>query len=149
MKGQIRVEFIFGVVAFAVIIFFIFSQLNIIFTAVVSDSKIDSLKSEGIGVINSLTQNKGDPEDWESQPTVNRIGLAIEPYKLSLEKINKLKSNCDLLDIFELDGYQLEIYNSDEQILFCGFPGKPKLTIFVSRSVFIEGEHGNISLELW
>jgi len=151
MKAQIRVEFIFGVIAFAIIIFFIFSQINNVFTNVVLDSKTDTLKAKAITIINILSQEKGFPPDWNEHviPLSIRVGLALEPFKLSREKIDKLQNNCDLLNMYELSGYKLTIYDSNEQILFCGYPGAPPITTIVSRNVLIDGGYGNISLELW
>jgi hypothetical protein len=115
MFGQIRIEFIVGILIFAVIIFFIVNQTNITFSTLLTDSRADILKTKASNAITILVEDKGEPPNWDSI-TVIRVGLANEPYSLSIDKINNLKSDCNLLEI---------------------------------KYVEIEGDYGNVSLELW
>lgn len=151
MKGQIRVEFIFGVVIFGIIIFFIASQLNTIFTTVLTDSRTDTIRAKSINILTLLIEDKGNPEDWEIKPLsqVKRIGLANKPYDLSINKIMKLNENCNLLEKFDLKSYRLKIFDSNGQILFCGYESLEPPTVLIIRYVLIDGEFGNISLEMW
>lgn len=153
MKGQFRLDFIFGVVVFAVVIFFIASQVNNAFLTTATDSRIDSLKARAIETINFLAEDSGDPANWETDiSNVKRIGLAYQdtPYELSKSKIDALKTdNCSLLERLNLGGYRLTIFNSTSQLLFCGFVGVSTVQVKVTRAVYIDNDFGNITLELW
>lgn len=65
MIGQIRVEFIFAVVIFGLIILFIASQINTLLTISLTTSKSDDLRAKAISVITALVEDKGDPADWD------------------------------------------------------------------------------------
>lgn len=124
MLGQIRIEFIFGLMLFILLIVFIVAQTNVLFTSLITDSKSDRLKAKAINSIKILVEDKGDPENWWNAPDANvkRVGLAEQPYNLSINKINRLASpnNCTLLDNFDLGAYRLKISNSTQQLLMCG-----------------------------
>jgi len=64
MYGQTRIEFIFGIVIFSIIIFYIVSQINTVFSSNISDYEINNLKAEANSVIKVLTSYKGYPENW-------------------------------------------------------------------------------------
>lgn len=151
MIGQIRVEFIFAVVIFGLIILFIASQINTILTITLITSKSDDLRIKASGVITALIEDKGEPEDWHLSPeNANRIGLANQyPYSLSTNKITTLNENCTLLDYFDLKGYRLKIHQEEQQVLFCGYESLVPPTTIITKNVFIDGKGGNISLELW
>lgn len=150
MLGQIRVEFIFGIVIFGLIIFFIVSQTNVVLSIVLADSKSNYIKAKAIGVLTILLEDKGEPEDWETNiGETKRVGLADQPYKLSKSKVNVLKDNCDLLENFNLGGYRLLIYNSTHRVLFCGIESLDPVTAIMYRYVFIDQNFGNVTLEVW
>ena len=109
MKGQVRIEFIIGIVIFAAIIFFLSSQITILFSTVVQDANRESLKGKAITALTVLLEDEGDPVNWESQPTGNiiRVGLADEPYKLNNNKLTRLRNECSLLERYELGKYRL------------------------------------------
>jgi hypothetical protein len=154
MKGQMRIEFIVGVLIFAVVIVFIVTQTNTTFTNLLTDSKTDILKAKNLNSITILTEDTGDPIDWESiaqsnPENVRRVGLATTPYMLSVSKINRLRSNCELLNNFYLGSYRLKIYNSTNQLLFCGYETLEPPRSIETRYVKIGNDYGNVSLELW
>lgn len=151
MFGQVRIEFIFGVVVFGILIFFIASQLNSIHTSIATDSKLDTLKTKALNTITLLVRDSGDPINWESNPPVKRVGLSFEsqPYNLSKPKITALDNDCGLLENLNLGGYRLTIYDSSTRLLFCGYVGVSPITTTVTKSVLIEGQYGNITLEVW
>ena len=144
-------EFLFAVIIFAVIIFFIATQLNVLFSTSAGESGIDNLKAHGINVLNVLLEDKGNPENWELDPSRTiRVGLASDPYKLTMTKIIALSNNCDLLERFDLNGYSLEIFDENKNpLLFCGFRGVPPITVSISKSALIENELGEVRLVLW
>jgi hypothetical protein len=154
MIGQMRIEFIVGILIFAIIIVFIVSQTNTTFTNLLIDSKTDISKAKNLNSITILTEDVGDPSDWETIAQTNpedvkRVGLAISPYNLSVSKIDSLNSNCGLLDNFNLGSYRLKIYNSTHQLLFCGYETlEPPLSVEI-KYVRIGIDYGNVSLELW
>lgn len=152
MKGQIKFEFIFGVLFFAVILFFLASQLITVITVAIQDSKIDSMKAEANIILTILVEDAGEPKDWESgygYPAIKRVGLASAPYNLSKNKIKVLGLNCNLLEKTGLLGYRLVIRSESDTLLFCGYTSINPLTIIVQKPVMIEKEFGNISLEIW
>jgi hypothetical protein len=148
MFGQIRIEFIVGILIFAVIIIFIVNQTNITFSTLLTDSRADILKAKASNAITILVEDKGEPPNWVPA-NVNRVGLAYKPYSLSIDKIDKLETDCNLLDNFTLESYRLKIFNSTDQILFCGYDSlEPPIALEI-KYVEIEGDYGNVSLELW
>jgi len=150
MFGQIRIEFIAGILIFAIIILFIVNQTNITFSTLLADSRVDILKTKALNAITILVEDKGEPEDWETNPTnVKRVGLAYKPYSLSTNKISELSSDCNLLDNFNLSSYRLKIYNSTNQLLFCGYDNLEPPTALEVKYVVIEDDYGNVSLEMW
>jgi len=151
MIGQIRVEFIFAVVIFGLIILFIASQINTLLTISLTTSKSDDLRVKAISVITILVEDKGEPEDWYNSPeNAERIGLVDQrSYNLITNKITALNNDCTLLDYFDLEGYRLKIYQVEQQVLFCGYESLAPPTTIITRNVFIDGIPGNITLELW
>jgi hypothetical protein len=154
MIGQMRIEFIAGILIFAVVLVFIVNQTNVTFSSLLSDSEADITKAHNLNVMTILSEDKGDPTNWEtiaqSNPGgVNRVGLASNPYNLSVSKINSLMSNCDLLSNFDLKQYRLKIYNSTQMLLFCGSDVLNSPKSIEVRYVKIGSDYGNITLELW
>ena len=153
MLGQLRIEFIFGLMLFILLIFFIITQINVLFTSLVTDSKSDKLKSKSINAVKILVEDKGDPQNWWVVPDANikRVGLAEQPYNLSINKINRLAkpNNCTLLDNFNLRSYRLKISNSTHQLLMCGIDSLEPATVIEVKKVYINGDMGTVSLELW
>ena len=102
MLGQIRIEFIAGILIFTIIIVFIVNQTNITFSNLLTDSRTDILKSKALNTITILVEDTGEPPDWDPL-NVERVGLAVKPYSLSINKINDLSADCSLLDNFILN----------------------------------------------
>lgn len=146
-----RIEFVAGIIIFAIVIVFIAGQTNRTFTNLLTDSKSDISKAKNLNSITILIEDRGDPPNWESLAPNNvmRVGLAVSPYNLSISKINRLSSNCDLLDNFYLGSYRLKIYDSTDLLLICGQDVlEPPLSV-ETKYVKIGNEFGNITLELW
>lgn len=134
MQGQIKIDFIFGMVVFSVIIIFIVTQTNTTFSSLLVDSKSDSLKAKASNAINLLVEDGGNPRNWDvaiaqgHPENVIRIGLADIPYNLSRSKVMNLSYNCsnsgvygNLLRAFDFGAYRLRVFNSTQRILLCGF----------------------------
>lgn len=145
MKGQIKIEFVLGVVVFAMIIFYVASQINNAFLATNVDSKLDVLKARSISLMDALTKN-------------SEIGLALESGNLNKTKIEIWNNqSCSELDRYRLGGYRLIISETDETkpLLFCGYVGISSIRTNVIRSVKITNEttgvtnYGNITMEMW
>lgn len=158
MIGQMRIEFVLALVLFVLMMVFIVSQINTLFSSLLTDSKIDDLKAKSVNAMKVLVEDIGDPPNW-FYPTmpdsgIKRIGLASardQPYSLSKAKINRLASsnNCTHLEKFDLKAYRLKIYNSTHRMLFCGFDSLEPPAATEIKYVYIDGGFGNISLELW
>jgi len=151
MFGQVRVEFVFGIVIFSIIIIFIITQTNTLFSSLLIDSKNDILKAKSINVITILVEDGGDPPNWQtlSFNNVNRVGLANQPYNLSKSKINRLNSECDLLNKTELRNYRLKVFNETHLIVFCGSESLEPPKSVSLRYVYVDNGFGNVSLEVW
>ena len=150
MRGQTKFEFIFTVVIFAVVIFFAVTQMNTLFTAIVTDSRADVSKSLSTSVINILLKDDGEPPNWESNPgNAKWVGLANKPFILSKQKINQLQNDCSLLDSYNLQEYTLVIYNKTHRILFCGYESLETPTSIVIRYVLVDNGVGNVTLKVW
>jgi hypothetical protein len=151
MKGQIKLEFIFGVVFFSAIVVFAAAQISTALGTTASESRLDSLKANAISSMELLARDQGLPANWESNPgQAKRIGLSTgEPYVLSQPKIAALAASCSLLNSLGFGNYRLNIYNTTQAVLSCGTAGIPQQSVVVSRNVIISGQHGNMTLELW
>jgi len=158
MLGQIRVEFIFGIIIFALVMFFIVTQTNTLFSSLLTDSRSDALKAKALDAIKILVEDKGDPPSWNDIPSsTKRVGLAEQPYFLSKSKVLTLNSNCtitadiykNLLWNFDLKAYRLKVYNSTHQLLFCGYDSLEPVNVMETRYVYIDGGYGRITLEMW
>lgn len=162
MKGQIRIEFIFGIVVFALVIVLVVTLTNTLYSSLLRDSRKDVLKAKAINAIDILIEDTGDPPDWSTLPaaSVKRVGLAYnqglgQPYSLSVDKISALNASCgcgcwqNLLWNYNFSSYRIKIYNSTQQVLFCGYESLELPTVMETRYVYINGDLGNITLELW
>ena len=158
MKGQVRIEFIIGIVIFAAIIFFLSSQITILFSTVVQDANRESLKGKAITALTVLLEDEGDPVNWESQPTGNiiRVGLADEPYKLNNNKLTRLRNECSLLERYELGKYRLIFENyvitrtgQSLDFIICGSANIGLPVVSVARNVYINGIYTKATLELY
>jgi hypothetical protein len=66
MRGQTRLEFIFGVALFSVLIFFIVNHINTIFSTMISDYEVNSVKAEAESLIGLLSNYRGEPDNWNT-----------------------------------------------------------------------------------
>lgn len=149
-KGQIKIDFIFSLVFFTVMIFYIAMQVNSSLASSMSDSRLDTIKSESESILNILVSTKGSPENWDSLPQeqVMRIGLAFLPYNISSSKLNALKNNCDLMNKFGDINYKFTIISENNILLSCGYGG-PRVTAKSESSVAVNGKYGKAVLEMW
>ncbi len=150
MKGQVKLEFIFGVVMFAIVIFWVISQINTVYAGVGTDSRNDVLRAKGYNIMSYLAEGSGET-NWESSTSPKLIGLAYDnqPYNLSENKIDKLNSNCSLLDDYNFGAYRITIQDDSDELLFCGSQSISQLRIMITRSVWIEDRYGNMTVEVW
>jgi hypothetical protein len=161
MLGQMRIEFIFSVIVFTVIIFFIVTQTNTLFSSLLVDSKSDALKAKASNVIQILVEDMGDPPNWDTIAQANpngvkRVGLAYNTYNLSKAKILNLSYNCsgsdpykNILWNFNLSAYKIRIFNSTHQILSCGLQTSEPGAVTEIRYVYVDRGYGRLILELW
>lgn len=150
MLGQTKFEFIFTVIIFAIIIFFAVSQVNILFTAIITDSTTDIAKTISTPVINLLLKDEGEPPDWESDPSNTKwVGLATKPFVLSKQKVDELQNDCTLLNIYNLGEYNLMIYNKTHMILSCGYESLEIPKSIITKYVFVDNDVGNVTLKVW
>ena len=154
MKGQMKVEFIFSLVVFSVIIFYMATQISDYTRDSIMESNRQIALEKAENVLHWLVMQGGE-NNWESDPlNAKRIGLAYSPYNLSIEKIKALNNTrinnfCVLMDGFNLGGYRLTIYNSTNNLLFCGSVGYVNIMVSSTKKVFINGDTGNITLVLF
>jgi len=67
MYGQTRIEFIFGIVIFSIIIFYVVNQVNTVFSSIISNYEINNLRAEANSVIKTLV-GIGDIEKFYEYP---------------------------------------------------------------------------------
>jgi hypothetical protein len=141
------------------ILFGIASQITSTLSIVGADSRSDMLRAKAISTLVLLAEDPGEPTNWhEVQLTdIKRPGLAVagQPYELSIEKVNRLNTErgalgeCLLLEPFRLGGYRLTIANSTTSLAVCGPAGIGPVTVLISKPIFISGDYGSITLEVW
>lgn len=149
-KGQIKFDFIFALLFFAIMVFYIGVQVNSTLVSSLTDSKLDTLKSQTDTILNILVSTPGSPGNWESltESQISRIGLAPAPYNISSSKLNKLKNNCDLMKKFGDIDYRLTISSGSTVLLSCGYGG-PRVTSKSEVPVLVSGKYGKAVLEMW
>jgi len=145
-----KLEFIFGVIMFAIVIVWVVSQINTSYTSIGSDSKNDVFRAKAYNLMAYLAEGSGDP-GWESATDPKSIGLSYEgqPYNLSMSKIAELSSNCSLLDRYNLGAYRVRVDDSTGNLLSCGPKSVAQITISVTKNVYIEDHYGNMTVEVW
>ena len=149
MKGQIKIEFIFSVAFFGIILFFAATQILNMNSITRTDSDADRLKAKASSILNILIENPGNPSNWETGGEIKRIGLASKPYVLSTSKISSLQTNCELMEKFEISGYALSIKVQNKELLFCGYRNVSPVIAVTEKDVLIGNAFGNVSLGLW
>lgn len=149
-KGQIKLDFIFALVFFVAIVFYIEIHVNNVLTSALTDSRLDTLKSEADLIMDVLIYSEGLPANWETltEDKVIQVGLANVSYNLSSAKISALNSNCNLMNKFGNINYRLTVFSGNSIFLSCGYGG-PRVTSKAERAVAINGNYGKIILEMW
>jgi hypothetical protein len=133
MKGQTRLEFIFGIIIFSVLVFYVVSQINTSFSSQISNYESYTLNTKALNTVKFLAESK----------------LAASPYNLSLAKLDVLRSDCSSIDAYGLGSYSLRIYNSTDIEVSCGTQTLKAPRASVSKSVLVRNTLGNITLEIW
>ncbi|MBU3896385.1 MAG: hypothetical protein KJ697_00410 [Nanoarchaeota archaeon] len=147
MKGAVKIEFILGVVVFAIIVLYVGNQIGTAFNSANMDARIDMLKSESVSVLNMILLDTD-------------IGLSVSPNTLSTIKLqewndysNENDGRCPGLDRFNLSGYRLAINDGTDEVLFCGFVGLSQIRTMTMREYIRENtnpiKYGTITLEMW
>jgi hypothetical protein len=149
-KGQIRIDFIFSLIFFTVMLFFIALLVNSSLSTGLADSNLDTMKSQSESILNILVSTGGSPDNWETLPPalVIRVGLASQPYSISAPKLNALRNNCDLMAKFGNINYRLTLSSGNTVLLSCGYGG-PRVTSSSQVPVFVNGVYGRAVLEMW
>ena len=128
MKGQVRIEFVFGLVVYTVIVLFIASQVKSNFTSITSDSYLDTTKAKALNIINHFIYDLSADGDITLSEVQN------------IDCVN-FESTYDIL------GYRLTIFRSDTEVKFCGAIGDNPI-VSIERDVIISSEPGLVRLEL-
>ncbi|MBU5557540.1 MAG: hypothetical protein QW751_00805 [Candidatus Aenigmatarchaeota archaeon] len=142
MRGQVKIEFVLAVVAFAAIALIIATQINAAFTTVAESSRTDMLRARAIGLANLLTTDT----TWLSTGQPNNISMA------NLIMINSTRDafgQCSLLAPLRLGGYRLTIANSTHTLMRCGSDTAGAGAVSVMRVVWIEHDYGTLTVEMW
>lgn len=133
MKGQTRIEFIFGIVVFSVLVFYVVNQINASFSNQISDYDSYTANTKAMNAVKYLAESE----------------LASKPYNLSTAKINSLRTSCDPVDSLNLGTYYLRVYNSTGLEVTCGSGSLKAPKSSVTKYVFVRNAIGNITLEIW
>ncbi len=131
-------------------LFFIALLANNSLSTGLTDSKLDTMKSQSESILNLLVSTGGSPDNWETLPPaqVIRVGLASQPYSISTPKLNALKNNCELMNKFGNISYRLTLSTENTVLLSCGYGG-PRVTSSSQLPVFVNGKYGRAVLEMW
>lgn len=116
MLGQTRIEFIFGIVIFTVVIFYVLNQMNITLSSIISDYETNNIKAEANGMIEILTNDKGYPEDWfnflsQSWEKRRQIEITLSSKELRNQQV---KINITYDSDMKTDFSDLRFADSDE-----------------------------------
>ena len=116
MFGQIRIEFVFGLIIFTLVIFFIVTQINTVISTTLSDARINSLKAKANSIIEILINDGGYPDNWVIFSNQNwNKRRAIEIILSSKELINQqVRINVSRDPYMKLDFSDLRFTNSDK-----------------------------------
>lgn len=142
MKGQVKVEFVLAVVAFAVVAFAVATQLNSSFNIVAGDNRADMLHARALGLVNLMVEDTR----WLSDG---------RPYSINTANLTAIDSRRDqfeqCLDLtpLRLGGYRMTVANSTHTLLRCGAVTAGSGAVSVSRAVWIERDWGTITVEMW
>ncbi len=144
MKGQVKIEFILGMVVFAVLIFYVASRIDTAFISTNTDTRVDILKARSITILDIVTKDKNN-------------GLAVDTNVLNKTKIIEWENNnCAAIQYFDLGGYRMIIEERDGgELLFCGFVGLTSIRSSIIQPIKIKNQatgevkYGNITLEMW
>lgn len=157
MKSQTKIEFL--LTSFIFVIFIIISSnfFSDNMARIIYDIKSERIKLEAENIMETLVYEKGFPENWYVNPnpsSIYRLGLASGmPYNLSIQKINALQNNCDLLrKIFTIPSYRVVIIDENGNILLeCGI--KSRKGAHLERPVVISSNSGSVNgkiiLDIW
>jgi len=147
MKGAVKVEFILGVVVFAIIVLYVGNQIGVAFSSANIDARIDILKSKSVSVLNIMMLDTS-------------FGLATSPNTLDTSVLKEWNEDaiinegkCIQFDRFDLKGYRLIINDGINDVLFCGYVGLSSIRTMTMREYIIENSnpirYGTITLEMW
>jgi len=137
LKGQlVKIEFVFGVVIFALIIFFIGSQVNTNVSSVTSDSKYDELRAEAINNLNFIISDLS----YDNEPYV------LQDSKIDTANQKDAEGRCPYFENLGMIGYRIVINDPSGELLRCGGVSYSYYTI--TKNIFIENRNGTITYEV-
>lgn len=142
MRGQVKLEFVLAVVAFAVVSFAIATQINNTFNIVASDSRIDTLRTRAAGLTELLVTDKSWMSDGR-QYSINRTRLS------EIDASRDTYNQCTAFSSLNLGGYIITVSNSTNTLLRCGAASAGGGAVSTSRVVWIENDYGLITVEMW
>lgn len=131
-RGQMSLEYLVAFLLFTSVLIYLSFQVSDVLPKLEAQSRKDILISKASRVTGSLIKNPGNPTNWNgSGVEADRYGLAVEPYKLSLDKITDFNTSCngnysytnEKLGLNSSD-FMLIVYNmssnSEREIIRCG-----------------------------
>ena len=133
MRGQTRIEFIFGIVVFSVLVFYVVNQINASFSDQTAEYETYTMNAKALNAVKYLAESE----------------LASSPYNLSTTKLNTLRTDCSPIDSLNLGPYHLTIYNSTNLEVSCGVGSEKAPKSSVTKFVIVKNTFGNITLEIW
>lgn len=94
-KGQFSIEYLVAFLLFSSVLIYLSFQVSGVLPKLSGQSRRDILLSKAYRVTGGLIKNPGSPTDWNYTGKAERYGLAVEPYELSLDKINEFGNSCN------------------------------------------------------
>lgn len=94
-SGQMSIEYLVAFLLFASILLYLSMQVANTIPNLRYRSMRNVKLSKAYRTTGFLIKNPGHPDDWETGGNVERYGLALEPYNLSVDKLKEFNSSCN------------------------------------------------------
>lgn len=157
-KGMVNIEFILSVVVFLSTITFITVTTIYNVPNLHTQTINEKIKTDIFSISEMLINDKGFPENWNSE-NVKAIGLSTgEPYVIDMTKVKNLNDICEkdyqkFVSILGMENYQVIINITQEDgsnILFCQPPKISQIRpIFgITRTAVLNGYMATVEVNV-
>jgi len=149
-KASLLLEYMFGFMMMAGVILLIsYISFNLA-EPQVSEARSSQYEEKAFSISDMLLKSKGSPDNWEKGDEITTIGLAIQPYILSQEKIQRfsLLTTEAVAQIFGTERFMIRIYGSNINIQKGIIPTEKNVAI-VERKALLDDNQVNVVVAVW